>query len=151
MSKSHDQQTNGDTGNSLGEVYGKVTEKVSTAYGTALEKAEGAAGSVGSGIESNPFAALLGGLALGAIAGALLPRLEQEQQLLAPVGARIADAARAALEAGKTAGKEALDQNGLTTDALRSQVSGLFDQALKAAGAAGSAAAGAARQAASSK
>ncbi len=91
---------------------------------------------------------MLGGLAIGAIAGALLPRLEKEKERLAPLGERISDAARAAIDAGKTAGREALDEGGLTTDALRGQVSKLVDQAIKAAGAASTAAASAAREAA---
>jgi ElaB/YqjD/DUF883 family membrane-anchored ribosome-binding protein len=122
-----------------------VGSRVATAYASAREKA----GEAASGIGANPVAAVIGGLAIGAIAGALLPRLEKEKELLAPIGERVNGAARAALEAGKTAGRDALGDAGFSGDALRGQVSKLVDQAISAAGAAGTAAATAAREAAS--
>lgn len=139
-----DQQADTDATGPAGAIE-KISERVVTAYSSAREKAGDAAVTVETGIESSPIAAVLGGLALGAIAGVLLPRLEKEKELLAPLGAKIGDAARAAIEAGKTAGQEALDEGGLSTDALRGQVNKLVEQAIKAAGAAGSAAVGAAR------
>ena len=121
-----------------------VSERVTAAYSAAREKA----GEAAEGLNANPLAALLGGLAIGVIAGALLPRLAKEKELLAPLGERIGDAARAAIDAGKTAGKDALVESNLSTDALRSQVNKLVEQALQAASAAGTAAASAAREAA---
>jgi hypothetical protein len=138
MSKINDQQIKEQAGaNSVGD-------RVTAAYSAARDKAGNAAGEIGA----NPLAALIGGLAIGAIAGVLLPRLEKEKELLAPLGERINDAARAAIDAGKTAGKDALGEGGLTGDALRGQVNRLVEQAISAAGAAGTAAAGAARDAA---
>lgn len=98
-----------------------------------------------SAIDANPVIALFGGLALGAVAGALLPRGERESELLRPVGRRIGGATRAAIDAATTAGKEALDDGGLNRDALRQQTGKIVEQVLKAAGAAGTAAIGAAR------
>ena len=126
------------------DAYGKVSDRVAAAYAAAREKTA----SAGQTIESSPLAAMLGGIAIGAIAGALLPRIEKEKELLAPLGAKIGDAARAALDAGKSAGTGALDEAGLSSDQLRSQVSKLVEQALKAAGSAGSAAVQAARESA---
>jgi hypothetical protein len=128
----------------LNDAYGKVSERVATAYAAAREKTA----SAGQTLESNPLAALLGGIAIGAIAGALLPRIEKEKELLAPLGAKIGDAARAALEAGRNAGTDALDEAGLSTDQIRTQVSRLVEQALKAASTAGTAALEAARESA---
>lgn len=121
-----------------------LSDRVTAAYSAAREKAGDAAETVGA----NPLAALLGGLAIGAIAGALLPRLAREKELLAPLGERISEAARAAIEAGKTAGKDALVESNLSTDALKTQVNKLVEQALDAASAASAAAANAAREAA---
>jgi hypothetical protein len=121
-----------------------LSDRVTAAYSVALDKAGGAAETV----SANPLAALLGGLAIGAIAGALLPRLAKEKELLAPLGERISEAARAAIEAGKTAGKEALVESNLSTDALKAQVNKLVEQALDAASSASIAAANAAREAA---
>jgi len=73
----------------------------------------------------------------------------KEKELLAPLGERIGDAARAALDAGKSAGTGALSEAGLSSDQIRSQVSKLVEQALKAAGEAGTAAVAAARESAS--
>jgi hypothetical protein len=82
----------------------------------------------------------MGGLALGLIAGAMLPRTQREAQLLGSVGKGVKDAARTASVAARDAGKEAFDELGLNRDAVRDQVSKLFDAALKAAGTAGEAA-----------
>lgn len=122
--------------------------RIATAYSSVRERAESTAEATASGIEANPVAALLGGLAIGAIAGVLLPRGEKERELLRPVGARIGEAARAAMEAGRSAGTDALADAGLSGDNLRSQSSKLFEQAIKAAEAAGTAAVGAARDSA---
>ncbi|WP_116090163.1 hypothetical protein [Sphingomonas crusticola] len=134
-----------DTSNgALTDAYGKVSDRVAAAYAAAREKTAGA----GQSLEANPLSALLGGIAIGAIAGALLPRIEKEKELLDPLGAKIGDAARAALDAGRSAGLDALDEAGLSTDQLRGQVSKLVEQALKAAGTAGTAAIQAARESA---
>ena len=126
------------------DAYGKVSERVAAAYAAAREKT----GQAGEKLESNPLAALLGGIAIGAIAGALIPRLAKEKELLAPLGEKIGEAARAALDAGKSAGAGALDEAGLSTDQIRAQVSKLVEQALKAANEAGTAAVDAARESA---
>ena len=130
----------------LNDAYEKVSDTVVSAYSVARDRASEAASSTVGGIDANPLLALLGGLAIGAIAGALAPRSEKERELLAPVGGRIADAAKAAFEAAKTAGTDALGEAGLSQDNLRAQSSKLFEQLFKAAGAAGAAAASAARE-----
>jgi len=128
----------------VSDAYSKISERVATAYAAAREKTAGA----GQTLEANPLAALLGGIAIGAIAGALLPRLEKEKDLLGPLGQKIGDATRAALDAGRSAGTDALSEAGLSSDQIRQQVSKLVEQALKAAGTAGSAALEAARESA---
>jgi ElaB/YqjD/DUF883 family membrane-anchored ribosome-binding protein len=140
------------SGNSrLQDAAGQIRGKVSHAYDTAVTKAtdalDGARGKAAdarqraaSGIEDNPFAVVMGGLALGLIAGAMLPRTQREAQLLGSVGKGVKDAARTASVAARDAGKEAFDELGLNRDAVRDQVSKLFDAALKAAGTAGEAA-----------
>jgi len=126
------------------DAYGKVSERVAAAYAAARDKT----GQAGEKLEANPLAALLGGIAIGAIAGALIPRLAKEKELLAPLGEKIGEAARAALDAGKSAGSGALEEAGLSTDQIRAQVSKLVEQALKAASEAGTAAVEAARESA---
>lgn len=135
---------NDDMSGARNDAYGKVSDRVAAAYAAAREKT----GQAGEKLEANPLAALLGGIAIGAIAGAFIPRLAKEQELLGPLGEKIGEAARAALDAGKSAGTEALADAGLSSDQIRSQVSKLVEQALKAATEAGTAAVGAARESA---
>jgi len=127
-----------------GDAYQRLTERVGSAYSVARARV----GEAAAGIEPNPVALLIGGLAAGAIAGALIPTGNREREALEPIGSRIGDAARAALDAAKSAGGEALTEAGLDRDALRGQAQNLLDQAVKAAGAAGSAALSAARDSA---
>jgi ElaB/YqjD/DUF883 family membrane-anchored ribosome-binding protein len=131
--------------------YERATEKVSAAYTSVVARAGETAQGAAAAIEANPAVALLGGLAIGAIAGALLPRGARERELLAPLGERIGEAARAALSAARDTGKQSFADAGLGTDQLRQQVNKLVEQALAAAGEAGTAAVGAARDAAAKR
>ena len=104
---------------------------------TAREAARRAA----EGIEANPLSVLVGGVALGVLAGALIPRTEQEGKLLGPVGKRLTDTATGAVQAARDAGKAELDTLGLNKDAARDQVGKLIDGVIKALSSAGAAAA----------
>lgn len=121
-------------------------EKAEAAYRTARDKASEAARATGETIESNPIAALVGGIALGAIAGALVPRTAKEKELLGPLGTKLNGAVREAASAARDAGFAALDERGLNKSAAKDQVGKLVDIAAKAAGSAGSAAAEAVRK-----
>jgi hypothetical protein len=90
--------------------------------------------------EANPLGVVAGGLALGAIAGALLPRSDKEKQLLAPVGKKLGEGARAAIAAAKEAGRSELETRGFTAEAGREQAKNLvggLGKALSSAGTAG--------------
>lgn len=130
-----------DTSDKSASSYDRVSERVSSAYETARDRAGGAVQS----LEANPLLALIGGLAVGAIAGALIPRSERERAALAPLGARLADTARAAFDAARTSGQQSFADAGFSTDQLRQQVNKLVEQALSAAGQAGTSAVAAAR------
>lgn len=108
---------------------------------TTRDTAREAARRTAQGIEANPLAVLVGGVAIGVLAGALIPRTEQEGKLLGPVGKRINDTAAGAAQAAKDAGKAELDALGLNRDAARDQVGKLLDGVVKALSSAGSAAA----------
>lgn len=123
-----------------------VRAKVSGAYAAAVDKTSARARDALAAAESNPLATLLGGIAIGAAIGALLPRSEKEKAMLAPLGEKIAAAAEAALDAGREAGSKAIADNDLSVDALRDQVSKLVSQATAAAGTVGTAAVEAARK-----
>ena len=93
------------------------------------------------GIEANPLAVLVGGVAIGVLAGAVIPRTEQEGKLLGPIGKRLTDTAAGAAQVAKDAGKAELDALGLNKDAARDQVGKLLDGVVRALSSAGSAAA----------
>lgn len=92
-------------------------------------------------VESNPLAIVAGGIAIGALAGALIPRSAKEKELLAPVGRSLGERARGAIAAAREAGTGELQNAGLSKDAAKDQVKSLFQGVLKAATTAGSAAA----------
>ena len=92
-------------------------------------------------VQDNPLAVLAGGLALGVIAGALLPRTRREEDLLGDVGRKIHETAGEAVKAARTAGAEQLDSLGISKDNAKAQVSSLLDGVVKAASSTGTAAA----------
>ena len=103
-------------------------------------KAEDAARRTVDAIEGSPLGILVGGLAVGALAGALIPRSAKEQELLAPLGRQLGERARAAVTAAREAGKTELAGVGISRDAARDQARSLFDGVIKAATTAGTAA-----------
>lgn len=66
-------------------------------------------------VEDNPYAAIVAGLAAGALLGALFPASGAENRLLGQSSDRIGAAARAAARAAR----EQLDQHGLSVDGAR--------------------------------
>lgn len=124
-----------------GSASGKSSADVpQTSYDRARHAATDATRQTVSAIEANPLGILVGGLAVGALAGALIPRSDKEKELLAPVGKRLGETARAAAEAAKEAGRTELENRGLTADAGRDQVKSLLGglgKAISTAGAAG--------------
>lgn len=107
----------------------------------AKHAATDAAKRTADAIESNPLAIVAGGIAIGALVGALIPRSDKEKELLAPVGRSLSERARGAFQAAREAGNSELQNAGLSRDAAKDQVKSLFQGIAKAATSAGSAAA----------
>lgn len=103
--------------------------KIEQARDTAFEKAK----STVQGLESNPVGVLVGGLAVGLIAGAVVPRSEREKAALRPMGKRLAEGASAAVAAAKETGKEHLNASLLSADTAKQSARAVFDSALAAA------------------
>ncbi|WP_414902958.1 hypothetical protein ACMT1E_06870 [Sphingomonas flavalba] len=118
----------------------EARHKVSAAYSAGRAKASRVGERASGGIEKNPLSMLIGGLAIGAAIGALLPRTRKEADALGGVGRSIRDAAGEAARAAKRAGSETLDSLGVNTDAAREQARKLLDNAVSAATNAGEAA-----------
>ena len=84
-------------------------------------------------IGDNPLALLAGGVALGVLIGALLPRVSKERELLDPLGKKLAGSATAAAKAAKDAGKAEIDALLPARDTTREKVSQLIETVLEAA------------------
>lgn len=104
-------------------------DAIKTAADTAFDRARATV----QGLEANPVGVLVGGLAVGLIAGAFVPRSEQEKKALRPVGKRLAEGAVAAAAAAKETGREQLSAAVLGRDAAKESARKVFDSALQAA------------------
>ena len=118
------------------QAFESARERTAAAYATARERAGSAYETAGrktsEGIDSNPVAAVVGGLAIGAIVAALLPRTSREDELLGSVGRKINDSAREAARAAREAGKGQLDELGLSRDGIRSKLDDFTGKAVGA-------------------
>lgn len=117
--------------------YEAAREKTSSAYSSAREAASTARDRAGAGIEDNPLAALVGGLALGALAGAIIPRSQKEIEALAPIGDRLRTAAGSAGKAAKAAAIDKIGELGLNPEDLVSKARTVVSEAAAAAQAKG--------------
>ncbi|HEX8668626.1 MAG TPA: hypothetical protein VF727_09685 [Allosphingosinicella sp.] len=109
---------------SAADAYQSARDRTASAYAAARDSARSATQRTAERIDTNPMAAVVGGLALGAIAGALLPRTQREEELLGPVGRRITDTAKEASRAARDASRQQLDDfTDRAVGALRSSAS----------------------------
>ena len=113
-------------------------ERAIDAYDSAREQAIEQVG-------GSPLLALGGGLALGALVGALLPRTKAEERMMGKVGSRITTSARDAYDAAREAGREKLTELNITRDAGAGAVQSLIDGIGEAARSSGQAAVDAVR------
>lgn len=124
----------------------KTTQSTAAARAKASEAYEKGKGKTSDGIDKNPLAIVLGGMAIGAIVGALLPRTERETKVLGKAGKKLNKKARKMAEAAKAAGKDQVESLGLNGDALRLQFRDLVSKAAVAVKAASQAATDAAKE-----
>ncbi len=131
---------------SLATAKAKTTQSTAAARAKASEAYEKGKGKTSDGIDKNPLAIVLGGIAIGAIVGALLPRTERETKVLGKAGKKLNKKARKMAEAAKAAGKDQVESLGLNGDALRLQFRDLVSKAAVAVKAASQAATDAAKE-----
>ena len=119
-----------------GDAYDTARTAAVDAYDSARDKAASAKEKTSDGIDEAPLIALAGGLAVGVLLAALLPRTAKENELLGPLGERITGSARNAVDAAKEAGREKMSELNLTRDAgssaLEKIIRGVSDAALGA-------------------
>jgi len=123
------------------DAYGAARTKLHDAYAGARDTASAASQRTAETVSEAPLAVIAGGLALGALAGALLPSTRRETELLGPVGEKINDAAKIAASAARAAGIAKLDELGINRDNAKAQVDRLVSAVTEGATTAGSAAA----------
>ena len=92
------------------DAYQSARERTYSAYETARDRATSVTRQAVDQAAVYPVGAVVGGLAIGALLGFLLPASRREQALLAPTGRKIADAARTAAQRGIETGKEQIDE-----------------------------------------
>ncbi|MDF7774525.1 hypothetical protein P1X14_04645 [Sphingomonas sp. AOB5] len=80
----------------------------------------------------NPLALLAGGVALGALVGALLPRSSRERDALAPVGKKLAERTSETVKAVKETGRAEIEGLLPNRDATKEKVSQLIENVLEA-------------------
>lgn len=107
--------------------------KANDAIAATKSTAQSASEKTVQSVEKNPLAALIGGLAIGAIAAALLPRTEREDNAVGSVGTKLRDTASNAVKSARASGMEQLDALGVNSDAAKDQLRGLVDKIAKAA------------------
>ena len=135
-----------------GDAYSSARERTAAAYDTARERASTAAQSArrnasrarertSAGIDTNPFGAVIGGLAVGALIAAVLPKSRREEELLGDYGKKINDTAKEAARAARDAGKGKLDELGLNQEKAKQTLGDIASKAGEAARSSASAAA----------
>lgn len=129
----------------LGGAYDSARDRALDAYDNARDAASNAGQKFGDQIGTTPLIVLVGGLAAGALAGALMKRTRVEQKLLGTVAGRVTGAGRDAIGAARQAGKDKLGELNLTRDAGASLVKSVIDGIGEVARSSGQAALGAVR------
>ena len=122
-----------DTSDNQDGLGGAISSRAKDAYDGARQTASDAGRRASDGIDEAPLIALAGGLAVGALLAALLPRSESEKRALRPVGEKLSGTAKAAASAAKEAGQSRLAELGLTPEKGRETMRSLFEGASDAA------------------
>ena len=91
------------------EVLEAARDRTRSAYETARSRTRDTARQVTDQMAIYPVGAVIGGLAVGAILGFLVPRTKRETELLAKTGKRLVEAGREAAQKGLDAGRERVD------------------------------------------
>jgi ElaB/YqjD/DUF883 family membrane-anchored ribosome-binding protein len=100
----------GRSSNRAADAYQSARQRTASAYEAARGRAAEVTRSATDQIAVYPVGAVIGGLAVGALLGFLLPRTEREVELLGSTGRKLTGAARDAAQRGLEAGKEQIEQ-----------------------------------------
>lgn len=109
--------------------------KVKAAEGVEATKkiAKTAAAKSEETITKSPLAVVAGGLALGALIGALLPKSKAETKYVGGAGKKINETAKKAYGAAKEVGQQQIETLGLSKDSVQDQIKDLLGKVAEAA------------------
>ena len=110
MPANSDNRNDPDIRRRAADAFGNARERTYSAYETARDRATDVTRQAADQISVYPVAAVIGGLAIGALIGFLVPRTRKEEELLAPTGRKITEAARDAAQRGIDAGKQQIEE-----------------------------------------
>lgn len=117
----------------LGQSKEVVTERATAAKIVVKDKSQRAAELSSDSVQKSPLAFIAGGLVVGAVVAALLPRSKIEDKYVGSAKKKVGETARMAFDAAKEAGQEQIENLGLDSDIARSQFKDLFGKAIEAA------------------
>ena len=123
------------------DAYETAAAKSGELYANARAQAAVAGRRTADTVQNNPLTAVVGGLGIGMLIGALLPRTRRETELLGTYGSEITGRAREAAEAARAVGQEKLDELGFVKDTALETAEKVIDEAKTAASEASAAAA----------
>jgi ElaB/YqjD/DUF883 family membrane-anchored ribosome-binding protein len=92
-------------------------------------------------VDRNPMTAIIGGLAIGAIAAMLLPSTKRENKIAGKFGKSVRAKSGEAARSARSTAMETLDNLGVNADAARDQIRGLASKLGEVASSAGKSAA----------
>ena len=119
----------------------RVAKAARDASEEARKRANDTVKATAEALDENPFGAIAGAIAVGAVAAALIPATQRELKALGPLADRLRGAALAAFDAARQAGTAELTSAGLTVAAASDGLGGIVGKLVKAVTAASSAAA----------
>lgn len=115
-----------EAGDRIAETASQVRDRVS-------QQADAAARTTAETLESNPFGAVAGAIALGAVVAALIPASRRELEALGPVTDRVKELVTEAFHAAREAGSSELTAAGLTAAAATNGFGGVIGALIKTA------------------
>jgi ElaB/YqjD/DUF883 family membrane-anchored ribosome-binding protein len=92
------------------EAYSAARERTSSAYSDARDRVGNVGQRTADTLQSNPVAAVIGGIALGGLVAYLLPNTRRETETLGNVGTKLTDTARQAAQTAVDAGKQQVNE-----------------------------------------
>ena len=115
-----------DASEKFAETAQQVREKVT-------QQTQAAARATAETLESNPFGAVAGAIAIGAVAAALIPASRRELEALGPITDRVKGYVEEAYHAARDAGSSELTAAGLTAAAATNGFGGVIGALIKTA------------------